>query len=145
MEAIQQRLVVWLFFYWVFDYLWWLCLRVIMIVLGEMSDMLFFVGGEKGFFGWSVQPASETARWEHSRFCDWGYHYVLWWFWESPKKHGTLSVSYFSLCLALLCDCFIYLWTTWFGLLCREQVPADFKQIDAHAHQYKGSSARLLY
>jgi len=29
-----------------------------------------------------------------------------------------------------------------FELLCREQVPADFKQIDAYAHQYKGSSAR---
>ncbi|WVY96000.1 hypothetical protein V8G54_028151 [Vigna mungo] len=27
---------------------------------------------------------------------------------------------------------------------CLEQVPADFKQIDAYAHQYKGSSARLL-
>ncbi|KAL9318375.1 hypothetical protein ACSQ67_014892 [Phaseolus vulgaris] len=25
---------------------------------------------------------------------------------------------------------------------CLEQVPADFKQIDAYAHQYKGSSAR---
>lgn len=29
----------------------------------------------------------------------------------------------------------------WFDL-CRDQVPVDFKQVDAYVHQYKGSSAR---
>lgn len=29
-----------------------------------------------------------------------------------------------------------------FDYMCRAQVPVNFKQIDAHAHQQKGSSAR---
>jgi hypothetical protein len=29
-----------------------------------------------------------------------------------------------------------------FDYLCREQIPVNFKQIDAYVHQQKGSSAR---
>ena len=34
--------------------------------------------------------------------------------------------------------------TKFFFHLCREQKAVDFKQVDAHVHQFKGSSARYL-
>lgn len=68
-------------------------LIIIIIIIAIFNYAIILVWMWVGVSGWSVQPASETAGREQSRFCDWGYDHVLWWFWETPHQHDTRSVS----------------------------------------------------
>ena len=108
--------------------------------------------------GWSVFAASTTSRWKQPRFCCWSGLSFLWRCWEASQWYHQSSVSIkvpsFSHSLThthIIIFDFLFSWMVCFWILWveykefflyRDQQSVDFKRVDAHVHQLKGSSAR---
>lgn len=124
-----------------------------------------FIGWE-GISGRSVCTAAAIARWEQPRFCVWSCDALLRWFWEASQWFGQGPVSnhssffkflflfhiFLMFCLWSFYRCYLKTKKKWlflsswiFILLAkRDQQTVDFKKVDAHVHQLKGSSSRYF-
>lgn len=111
--------------------------------------LLFFLHMvREGLLGWSISSTSAATGWEQPGLCSWSGLSLLWRFWETSQWPYLCSVSsLYTLPLMLIIAVWWWLrksaWSSIF--LCRNQKSIDFKKVDAHVHQLKGSSSRYYH
>lgn len=94
----------------------------------------------KEILGWSVSSASEFARWEQPRLCSWSSFTFLCRF-RKPYQQSDSSSVRNKLFLLFTFNRNIGS-LVYYLVNCSQQQVVDFKQVDSHVHQFKGSSSR---